>query len=408
MADSFARSVLWGFKVEAEDAAACSSTPPTSSCATRTESRERLRQAQQGRYRARRGAQRALPGADESVSEEYRGRGHADVSRRSEEPGRYVQRHRRRSPTGDHVREHHSFVAAAGRRTTRRGKLDPRVGVVRRRVLRLRVAVQRADREAVDRAASPGEEGSGRGALRSGRRRSSTTSTPARRSRSARALIEGASWWSQAFEAAGFRNAFQVKVLPADADPMDVRYNMINWVHRVDTRLVVRRRGHRSAHRRDHQGQRHPRLAARPAGLPDRTRADAGLLRRRRRCRRMPARHDRRRRLPGAARSVGRRHGHGAGPHPPARRARGRPHPRLRPQLRGEQLRPRLGDGLSGAVGRRSGTASSICRTPMRQASGPSTSSPRSSRTRSSRPGPTRRRSSKQSSKQASPMACSM
>ncbi|PYS76039.1 MAG: peptidase, partial [Acidobacteria bacterium] len=46
------------------------------------------------------------------------------------------------------------------------------------------------------------------------------------------ALVEGASWWAAAFEAAGFRNAFQVKVLPADADPMDVRYNMINWVHR--------------------------------------------------------------------------------------------------------------------------------------------------------------------------------
>lgn len=46
------------------------------------------------------------------------------------------------------------------------------------------------------------------------------------------ALIEGASWWNQAFEAAGFRNAFQVKVLPPDADPMDVRYNVINWVHR--------------------------------------------------------------------------------------------------------------------------------------------------------------------------------
>lgn len=46
------------------------------------------------------------------------------------------------------------------------------------------------------------------------------------------ALIEGASWWNQAYEAAGFRNAFQVKVLPANADPMDVRYNVINWVHR--------------------------------------------------------------------------------------------------------------------------------------------------------------------------------
>lgn len=46
------------------------------------------------------------------------------------------------------------------------------------------------------------------------------------------ALIEGASWWNQAFEAAGFKDAFQVKVLPADADPMDLRYNVINWVHR--------------------------------------------------------------------------------------------------------------------------------------------------------------------------------
>jgi hypothetical protein len=47
------------------------------------------------------------------------------------------------------------------------------------------------------------------------------------------ALIEGASWWNQAFEAAGFRNAFQVRVLPPDADPMDVRYNVIQWVHRA-------------------------------------------------------------------------------------------------------------------------------------------------------------------------------
>jgi hypothetical protein len=46
------------------------------------------------------------------------------------------------------------------------------------------------------------------------------------------ALIEGASWWNEAFQAIGYRNAFQVKVLPEGADPMDIRYNMINWVHR--------------------------------------------------------------------------------------------------------------------------------------------------------------------------------
>ncbi|HMW34231.1 MAG TPA: zinc-dependent metalloprotease, partial [bacterium] len=46
------------------------------------------------------------------------------------------------------------------------------------------------------------------------------------------ALLEGASWWNEAFESAGFINAFQVKVLPDTADPMDVRYNVIQWVHR--------------------------------------------------------------------------------------------------------------------------------------------------------------------------------
>ena len=47
------------------------------------------------------------------------------------------------------------------------------------------------------------------------------------------ALLDGARWWSEAFEAAGFRNAFRVEVLPGDADPMDVRYNTIQWVHRA-------------------------------------------------------------------------------------------------------------------------------------------------------------------------------
>jgi hypothetical protein len=46
------------------------------------------------------------------------------------------------------------------------------------------------------------------------------------------ALMEGASWWNQAFEAAGYKNAFQVKLLPEDADPMDIRYNIIQWIHR--------------------------------------------------------------------------------------------------------------------------------------------------------------------------------
>ncbi|MDR9366640.1 MAG: zinc-dependent metalloprotease [Balneolaceae bacterium] len=46
------------------------------------------------------------------------------------------------------------------------------------------------------------------------------------------ALLEGGRWWNQAFEAIGYENAFQVRILPDDAHPLDVRYNVINWVHR--------------------------------------------------------------------------------------------------------------------------------------------------------------------------------
>ncbi len=46
------------------------------------------------------------------------------------------------------------------------------------------------------------------------------------------ALLDGARWWNEAYEAIGFKNAFQVEVLPEDADPMDCRYNVIQWVHR--------------------------------------------------------------------------------------------------------------------------------------------------------------------------------
>jgi hypothetical protein len=46
------------------------------------------------------------------------------------------------------------------------------------------------------------------------------------------ALLEGGRWWNGAFEAAGYKNAFRVEMLPEEADPLDVRYNVIQWVHR--------------------------------------------------------------------------------------------------------------------------------------------------------------------------------
>jgi hypothetical protein len=47
------------------------------------------------------------------------------------------------------------------------------------------------------------------------------------------AVLEGVSWWNQAFAAAGYKDAFQVKLLPEGVDPMDVRYNVVEWVPRA-------------------------------------------------------------------------------------------------------------------------------------------------------------------------------
>ncbi len=84
-----------------------------------------------------------------------------------------------------------------------------------------------------------------------------------------KALIEGAMWWNQAFEAAGFRNALSVRVLPARCRPDGHPLQHDQLGPPLDARLELRRLGVGSAHRRDHQGHRHARLAARSAGLHD-------------------------------------------------------------------------------------------------------------------------------------------
>ncbi len=48
------------------------------------------------------------------------------------------------------------------------------------------------------------------------------------------AFKEGAMWYNKVFEAAGFRNAFRVEDMPPDMDPLDGRYNVIQWVHRTE------------------------------------------------------------------------------------------------------------------------------------------------------------------------------
>jgi hypothetical protein len=227
VADSFARSVIWGFKIEAAegDRVLVDATPFFLRDAHGVS--ERLRAARQGNYRF-----------DESRSAFYlpRTKGFPKnteietiVTLAGEEPGGLI---RSVTPFAQAVtvRQHHSFIELPDNNYKPRG-YDPRAGsfavmfydyaspftepIEKRWIVRHRL--QKKDPGAtVSEVVKPIVYYVDNG-----------VPEPIRS-----ALVEGASWWAQAFEAAGFKNAFEVKVLPEGADPMDARYNMINWVHR--------------------------------------------------------------------------------------------------------------------------------------------------------------------------------
>ncbi|HZS43955.1 MAG TPA: zinc-dependent metalloprotease [Blastocatellia bacterium] len=226
--DSFAQSILWGFKVEAAegDRVLVDATPFFLRDVHGVT--DRLRQARQGNYRL-----------DESRSAFYLSRTKAfpkntevetELTFNSDgDPGPLV-RETVPTPQSITVREHFSLVELPDNNYTPR-KLDPRVGVfgiefydyaspLNEPVEKHWIVRHRLEKKdpsaAVSDVVKPIIYYVDNGAPE-----------PIRS-----ALVEGASWWNQAFEAAGFRNAFQVKVLPEDADPMDIRYNMISWVHR--------------------------------------------------------------------------------------------------------------------------------------------------------------------------------
>lgn len=227
--ESFARSVIWGFKVEATDGERVLVDATSFFVRDAHGVADRLNQARQGNF-----------SFDESRSALYlpNTKGfpkntevEATVTLTSNaEPGNLL---RDVTPTGRHVtvRQRHSFVELPDNNYKPR-KFDPRTGSIptsfydygtdinedleKRWILRHRL--EKKDREAaVSEPIKPIVYYVDNGAPRAIQQ----------------ALIEGAAWWNQAFEAAGFRNAFQVRVLPPDADPMDVRYNVINWVHRA-------------------------------------------------------------------------------------------------------------------------------------------------------------------------------
>jgi hypothetical protein len=226
--ESFARSVLWGFRVEATEGARVLVDATGLFLSDAHGVIERLRESNQGSYRLddSRSAlymphTKAFPKNTEvEATLTFAGEGASGPLVRETVP----------TPQSLTVREHHSLVELPDKNYTPR-RLDPRVGlfavefydyaspftepIEKRWIVRHRLQ-KRDPSAAVSEPVKPIVYYVDNGAPE-----------PIRS-----ALVEGASWWAAAFEAAGFRNAFQVRVLPEGADPMDVRYNMINWVHR--------------------------------------------------------------------------------------------------------------------------------------------------------------------------------
>jgi hypothetical protein len=226
--ESFARSVLWGFKVEAAEGDRILVDATNFFLRDAHGVAERLRGARQGSYRT-----------DESRSAFYlpRTKGFPKNSEievlltltADAETGPLV-RSTVPTPQAISVRQHFSLVELPDNNYKPR-KLDPRVGVngidfhdyaspITEPIDKHWISRHRLEKKdpnaAISEPVKPIVYYVDNG-----------TPEPIRS-----ALLEGALWWNQAFEAAGFKNGFQVKVLPEDADPMDIRYNMINWVHR--------------------------------------------------------------------------------------------------------------------------------------------------------------------------------
>jgi hypothetical protein len=226
--ESFARSVIWGFKVEAASGARVLVDATAFFLRDAHGVAERLRESNQGQYRL-----------DESRSAVYLPRTkafpkntevEATLTFTTDGQAGPLVRETVPSPQSLTVRQHHSLVELPDNNYRPR-RLDPRVGAFavefydyaspftepleKRWIVRHRLE-KKDPRAAVSEAVRPIVYYVDSGAPE-----------PIRS-----ALVEGASWWNQAFEAAGFRDAFQVKLLPPDVDPMDARYHVINWVHR--------------------------------------------------------------------------------------------------------------------------------------------------------------------------------
>ena len=225
--ESFAQSVIWGFTVEAQDGGSVLVDATSFFLRDAHHVPETLAKSTQGTYSL--DPSRSAIYLDRTRNFPRNTEVEALLTFTGKEPGALVQSVTP-SPDALTVREHHSFVALPEKPFTPRA-YDPRSGfiavrymdyaqpiaqpIVQRLIMRHRLE-KRDPSAAVSDPVEPIVYYLDPG-----------TPEPIRS-----ALLDGARWWEQAFEAAGFRNAFRVEMLPADADPMDIRYNVIEWVHR--------------------------------------------------------------------------------------------------------------------------------------------------------------------------------
>src|SRR6267154_704294 len=226
--DSFAESALWGFTVAAEekDHALVDATDFFLRDAHGIPAA--LHRTKQGSYHV--DASRCAIYLPQTKNFQLNTEVEATLTFAGEEPGRWV-RDVTPSPESITVREHHSFVQLPppGYKTR---AYDPRASffgigymdyatpisepIVKRFIARHRLE-KKDPKAAVSEPVQPIVYYLDRGAPE-----------PIRS-----ALLEGARWWNQAFEAAGYKNAFRVELMPEGADSMDLRYNVIQWVHRA-------------------------------------------------------------------------------------------------------------------------------------------------------------------------------
>jgi len=225
--DSFAESVLWGFTIAAEENGHVLVDATDFYLRDGHGIPAKLLEEKQGSYRL--DASRCAVYLPLTKNFPLNTEVEATLTFVGDNPGLWV-RQVVPAPDAVTVREHHSFVQLPPPGYQPR-LYDPRSGffaisymdyatpvgetIVKRFITRHRLA-KKDPRAAVSEAVEPIVYYLDRGAPE-----------PIRS-----ALLEGARWWNQAFEAAGYKNAFRVELLPEGVDPMDLRYNVIQWVHR--------------------------------------------------------------------------------------------------------------------------------------------------------------------------------